>query len=717
MLLLNSSSSPTPFRKTLSTLPTLPMSPGLPPPPPPPPQAPAFHFPPTTITAQPFTPTPITHPHQKIKAPLLTNRNNQNEYARNQKPLTFSKWNRKITQQAIADGHLLSIYVENIPMVWTIADILSTLSVYGEIIDVYIPGKKSRNGKRFGFIRFKKVQNHSRIIEGISSIPTPEGKLRGSYAREIGYAPTSQPSKNPAITHVNRTMQGKSYAQTVKKQDDASSLRVKPVCNGTANVFFCPLDETMNWLNCCAYGVLSSPIERDVVQEIFISNGIHDAVVSELGGEAVLVHFQSQDAKRSFLSSLPMWIEDHFQVFREWMQGDGAPNRKCWIQLKGVPLQTWCRNFFMSICRRFGDLIKIAEITEEKLNLEYAFIQVLTSVNSPISWDFNVDIKGLKQVIKCTEIHESCIPKVLSIKKNQVLKDLISLDSSPQSGSKGPRKGKSSATILAVGSEPSSLGKLAEAEERDALGTDPFHLMDVIARLNEPIGVQSTAGSKRMNQSQGEFSKRTAGPSKSATPPLFQDAIPLHNKFSCLAPEEVGESSPGTKSVGYTDGSEHGSTNQSYPLQVVPGTASSPRSPSKPISLGPMPTSPVSVAFPHQSLSELIQKKVAIALNERKIMKKRKVKTFNKLTGSIISTGSLDDSTLRRVNRRLMVQDLAQVEQPILVPDYDAEANLTIQVGNQLCWEDCDRNQELRLAVRELIEKEGEEWLRNNDKE
>ncbi|KAJ4829803.1 hypothetical protein Tsubulata_022106 [Turnera subulata] len=91
---------------------------------------------------------------------------------------------RKATMSALESDQLLSIYCENLPFSWTTSDILSTLSTYGEIVDIYIPSEKSKSGKRFGFIRFKKGPRLEGVIEAISKVPVGNGFLHASWARK-----------------------------------------------------------------------------------------------------------------------------------------------------------------------------------------------------------------------------------------------------------------------------------------------------------------------------------------------------------------------------------------------------------------------------------------------------------------------------------------------------------------------------------------------------
>ncbi|KAJ4830716.1 hypothetical protein Tsubulata_032670 [Turnera subulata] len=164
-------------------LPRFPMSPSLHPSPLPPPPP-----------SQPLQPLPPNHPKQpKHPTPNPSFSNNTH------KPIYFSKWNRKETMAALESGQLLSIYCKNLPYSWTTSDILSTLSAYGEIVDIYIPSKKSKNRKRFGFIRFKRGFRQEDMLEAISKIPVGNGFRRAigpgrSFLTRMMLSSTNDPS-------------------------------------------------------------------------------------------------------------------------------------------------------------------------------------------------------------------------------------------------------------------------------------------------------------------------------------------------------------------------------------------------------------------------------------------------------------------------------------------------------------------------------------------
>ncbi|GJU32589.1 nucleotide-binding alpha-beta plait domain-containing protein [Tanacetum coccineum] len=57
-----------------------------------------------------------------------------------------------------------SIYVSNFPEVFSAKDLFHACKKYGHVIDSFIPFKKSKDGKRFGFVRFINVFNMERLV-------------------------------------------------------------------------------------------------------------------------------------------------------------------------------------------------------------------------------------------------------------------------------------------------------------------------------------------------------------------------------------------------------------------------------------------------------------------------------------------------------------------------------------------------------------------------
>ncbi|GKE69362.1 RNA-directed DNA polymerase, eukaryota, nucleotide-binding alpha-beta plait domain protein, partial [Tanacetum coccineum] len=57
-----------------------------------------------------------------------------------------------------------SIFVTKFPDNTSSKDLWKLCQDYGTVVDVYIPNRKSKAGKRFDFVRFIKVENIDRLI-------------------------------------------------------------------------------------------------------------------------------------------------------------------------------------------------------------------------------------------------------------------------------------------------------------------------------------------------------------------------------------------------------------------------------------------------------------------------------------------------------------------------------------------------------------------------
>ncbi|GJW79513.1 RNA-directed DNA polymerase, eukaryota [Tanacetum coccineum] len=90
-----------------------------------------------------------------------------------------------------------SVFITNFPDHCTARDLWNVCTTYGKVVDVYIPLKKSKAGKKFAFVRFLNVDNLERLIENICTIWMGRFRLHANlvrFQREFR-APNSQPNK------------------------------------------------------------------------------------------------------------------------------------------------------------------------------------------------------------------------------------------------------------------------------------------------------------------------------------------------------------------------------------------------------------------------------------------------------------------------------------------------------------------------------------------
>ncbi|GJX70696.1 nucleotide-binding alpha-beta plait domain-containing protein [Tanacetum coccineum] len=76
-----------------------------------------------------------------------------------------------------------SVFVTNFPDQYGAKDLWNSCKAYGYVVDAYIPNRRSKEGKRFGFVRFIKVFDVERLI---SNLCTVAGRME--LGLKVGYS-------------------------------------------------------------------------------------------------------------------------------------------------------------------------------------------------------------------------------------------------------------------------------------------------------------------------------------------------------------------------------------------------------------------------------------------------------------------------------------------------------------------------------------------------
>ncbi|GKC95890.1 nucleotide-binding alpha-beta plait domain-containing protein, partial [Tanacetum coccineum] len=75
------------------------------------------------------------------------------------------------------------IFVTNFPETFSAKDLFITCKQYGHVVDTYIPLKRSKAGKRFGFVRFVNVFSVERLVNNLCMIWIDKYKLQANTTR------------------------------------------------------------------------------------------------------------------------------------------------------------------------------------------------------------------------------------------------------------------------------------------------------------------------------------------------------------------------------------------------------------------------------------------------------------------------------------------------------------------------------------------------------
>ncbi|KAJ4826998.1 hypothetical protein Tsubulata_044357 [Turnera subulata] len=257
----------------------------------------------------------------------------------------------------------------------TVAELLQNLGI--------VLAKKSKGGKRFGFIRINQCSDIEKIVDGINSISVDEETLNASVAR--ARVPNKVEGKNSIIAPVgnpNLVSKGVNFRDRITGNNGKRVVNDAEICEGASNISIKTHEQTSSWLSRCAFGSLNAPSDIGEVIKTFHSHNIHNVKVSDCGGDAVLVQFHSKADRDEFLAQEYSWINNEFQFLGAW--------------------------------------------------------QILTTVKEHIQWTVNVEIDGVQTCVNVTEVPESLVrgfeQQSQPCLMKYVVEDLISLEQMPLNG-------------------------------------------------------------------------------------------------------------------------------------------------------------------------------------------------------------------------------------------------------------------------------------------
>ncbi|GKE34674.1 nucleotide-binding alpha-beta plait domain-containing protein [Tanacetum coccineum] len=131
-----------------------------------------------------------------------------------------------------------SVYITNFPESVSAKELFHACKQYGHVVDSLIPTKRSKNGKRFGFVRFINVFNEERLVNNLCTVWVDRYKLHANIARfqrppdkkeGDGVKKTNAFSSYKKYSKVNvNTGGGNSYMGALKwvKQVEVEDLKV-----------------------------------------------------------------------------------------------------------------------------------------------------------------------------------------------------------------------------------------------------------------------------------------------------------------------------------------------------------------------------------------------------------------------------------------------------------------------------------------------------------
>ncbi|GKB11901.1 RNA-directed DNA polymerase, eukaryota, partial [Tanacetum coccineum] len=306
-----------------------------------------------------------------------------------------------------------SIFVTNFPTSFTAKDLFQTCKVYGHVVDSYIPFKKSKTGKRFGFVRFINVFNLERLVNNLCTIWVGNLKLHANVARfqrPSRKAISSVKNVSPIISSYGREVKADHVLPSkgnVEKVDKSfasvlNSCHLKSLAPQESSPAIVLDDSCLSDIDysCAAIGKIKDINALSNLYVILNNEGFDNVKISYLGGFWILINTNSLDSKEKLINHAGVlsWFSELGNVNKFF----ASDIRLVWIAIEGLPVCAKNRVAIDRIVSPWGSLADVDMVEDD--SLPYKKICLSTKVSSIINNRIKVVVKGKVHWIRIWEL-------------------------------------------------------------------------------------------------------------------------------------------------------------------------------------------------------------------------------------------------------------------------------------------------------------------------
>jgi hypothetical protein len=355
-----------------------------------------------------------------------------------------------------------SFYFTNFPDEVTLQELRHRFSRIGEVVTIFIPGKKNKQGNFFGFVRFKGIDETKVAEERMREIWFGTYKLwanvarftkEGGFQNEFGgklhtldgrsketekkrHKHNEAPVRSRKIGWDRTKVGNLSYAEAACRKADGAGRQVAMIGEGHQSLHenntkktqvdnrewrglsFETIEEDRVWARKGLIGMVNNIDEVPLIQQKILDVGITTAKIIPMGGKTVFIQPLEDEDLWDLVKDAEEFFNHWFVKIKEWNPKETSSDRSIWIRVYGVPVHAWRENFFKKILECTGEVIVLDDDTLNKRRFDYARVLVRTSALSFINQVEKVKIDEDFFVVRMLEEVSFC---PISIVGKQIL--------------------------------------------------------------------------------------------------------------------------------------------------------------------------------------------------------------------------------------------------------------------------------------------------------
>jgi hypothetical protein len=296
---------------------------------------------------------------------------------------------------------LTTFFFTDFPTSFGAKAMINAFHYYGDILEVVIPAKRDRRGRRFGFARFKNVMDaqgfeselanltigRDKISVNLSRYHRHEGsrvdrkesqKKRDDQHREGGRKGEGHRPFHKTVQPLNLKEPKSSYAQVVRKTKcEKQGEEFHRICLS----YEADKEDLKRYQKAFIGKVAQSGMTYNI-QEAFHREGYFGVKVTPLGSNLTLLEGQDEGEVEALMEDAKDWLDQWFSSIRPWSPNDIDTERSIWLRIYGIPIHAWNLNFFTQVVKPWGIFINADEGTTKKITMDVARIMIEEATES-----------------------------------------------------------------------------------------------------------------------------------------------------------------------------------------------------------------------------------------------------------------------------------------------------------------------------------------------
>ncbi|MBA0701298.1 hypothetical protein Goari_020466 [Gossypium aridum] len=230
---------------------------------------------------------------------------------------------------------------------------------HGNVIDAFILKKRSKNGNRFGFVRFSKILDAQRAISRINGFVIMGSMIWVKMARFRG----------------KRKIWKNVQAQTSSNQKE----RDTPEREGERGRY---ADDEQLWkLQHCLVGELAFFCDTKSLTERIARIDLVEISIRRIRGIFFLTEVPGEEPMEILKHNDLAYLKEFFINIEPWLEKNMVSERVAQIDILGVPLHCWNYVKFKRMAGLWGELVSMGENLTKVNNFET--MELLISIKHP----------------------------------------------------------------------------------------------------------------------------------------------------------------------------------------------------------------------------------------------------------------------------------------------------------------------------------------------